>query len=371
MMATDKSRWRILLLSALIAFFLLITSLPLFADSSGTRPGLSPRTAVDYIHAVIQADRKVYSNDIVARLSKLGTIKATENWKQDNSLLLPAQFLLKSAKLCNERGIGMRYYLTSLWPINKKNSPKSENEKTGLQEIVRNPKEPFTWIVKEGNRWFYQAIYPDIATSQSCVTCHNNHPNSPRKNFKVGDVLGGILINLPLGRQEKHAKVGKHQFPPEIISDYVHAVLESDREVYSRYIVDRLKNQNILKPSANWWADKTLPLPAQFLLNASRFVEKRKIGVHFRLISLWPINPRNGPANEFENTALETVEIHPVRPYIGISKIGRKNYFKAVYPDFAVTQGCVNCHNAYPGSPRKNFKVGDVMGGIAVSLTMK
>ncbi len=370
-MATDKFRCSILLLNALIAFLLLITSFPVFAGSSGTRPGLSPRTATDYIHAVIQADRRVYSHDIVARLSKLGVIKATENWEQDNTLLLPAQFLLKSAELSNERGIGMRYYLTSLWPINKKNSPKSENEITGLQEISRNPKEPFTWIVKEGNRWFYQAIYPDIATSESCVTCHNNHPKSPKKSFRVGDVMGGILINLPLGKQEKHAELGKHQFPPEIISDYVHSILASDREIYSKYIVDRLKNQNIIQASENWWADKTLPLPAQFLLNASQLVEKRKLGIHFRLISLWPINPQNGPANEFEHTGLETVETHPIRPYIGISKIGKKTYFKAVYPDFAVTQGCVNCHNAYPGSPKKDFKLNDVMGGITVSLVMK
>jgi hypothetical protein len=368
-MATDNSRCGVLLLNALIALFLLISSTAAFADSFKTRPGLSPRTAADYIHAVIQANRTVYSHDIVARLSQLGVIKATENWEKDNSLLLPAQFLLKSAELSNERGIGMRYYLTSLWPINKKNSPKSKTEITGLKEIARNPSEPFTWIVKEGNRWFYQAVYPDIASSESCVTCHNNHPSSPKKDFKVGDVMGGILINLPLGKQEKHAEVGKHQFPPEIISDYVHSVLESDREVYSKYIVDRLKN--IIPPSENWWADKSLPLPAQFLLNASQLVEKRKLGVHFRLISLWPINPQNGPANEFEHTGLETVETHPIRPYIGVSKIGRKNYFKAVYPDFAVTQGCVNCHNAYPGSLKKDFKLNDVMGGIAVTLAMK
>ena len=182
--------------------------------------------------------------------------------------------------------------------------------------------------------------------------------------------MGGILINLPLGKQEKHAEVGKHQFRPEIISDYVHSILESDREIYSKYIVDRLASQNIIQASENWWADKTLPLPAQFLLNASRLVEKSQLGVHFRLISLWPINSQNGPANEFEHTALKVVEMHLVGPYIGISTMG-KDYFKAVYPDFAVTQGCVNCHNAYPGSPKKDFKLNDVMGGIVVSLVIK
>jgi uncharacterized protein DUF3365 len=356
----------------LILIILLTSTMnPLFAEPPNRPSGLSPRIAADYIHAVIDANRGIYAHDIVARLSKKGLLKSTENWEKENTLLLPAQFLLKSAEISNERGIGMRYYLTSLWPINKKNFPKSENEKIGLQEVTRNPKDPFSWIVQERRRWFYQTIYPDIATSESCVSCHNNHPDSPRKDFKVGDVMGGILINLPLGRQEKHPELGKHQFPPEIISDYIHSILESDREVYSKYIVDRLKNQNIIQPSKNWWKDDSLPLPAQFLLNASQVVEKRKPGVYFRLISLWPINPKNGPANEFEHTGLETVEVHPIRPYIGISKIGRKSYFQAVYPDFAVTPGCINCHNADPNSPKKDFKINDVMGGIVVTLDLK
>lgn len=357
-------------------FLILITLLtatlnPVFAESPNRPSGLSPRTAADYIHAVIDANRRIYAHDIVARLSKKGLLKSTENWEKENTLLLPAQFLLKSAEISNERGIGMRYYLTSLWPINKNNLPKSKSEKAGLQAVASNPKAPFSWIVQEGRRWFYQTVYPDIATSESCVSCHNNHPDSPRKDFKVGDVMGGILINLPLGRQEKHPELGKHQFPPEIIADYIHSILESDREVYSKYIVDRLKNQNIIQPSKDWWKDNSLPLPAQFLLNASQVVEQRKSGVYFRLISLWPINPKNGPANEFEHTGLETVAVHPIRPYIGISKIGRKSYFQAVYPDFAVTQGCINCHNADPKSSKKDFQLNDVMGGIVVTLDLQ
>jgi hypothetical protein len=30
-----------------------------------------------------------------------------------------------------------------------------------------------------------------------CVTCHDEHPNSPRRDHNVGDVMGGI-ITLPI-----------------------------------------------------------------------------------------------------------------------------------------------------------------------------
>jgi hypothetical protein len=51
--------------------------------------------------------------------------------------------------------------------------------------------------------------------------------------------------------------------------------------------------------------------------------------------------------------------------------VGRKKYFQAIYPDIAVTRGCVNCHNGHPASPKKNFELDDVMGGILVSFRIK
>ncbi len=368
-MFSYKSLYKSIVAFSLILFLLSIPHIVLSSPQKDPT-GLTPRKSSDYIHAVIEADRRVYSDLVVDRLSKNTSLGSTENWEAEDALLLPAQFLLKSAEISNERGIGMRYFLKSLWPINQKNSPKSEIEKIGLKEVVKNPSEPFTWVVKLGGIWYYQAIYPDIATSESCVSCHNNHLNSPRRDFKVGEVMGGIIINLPLGKKGKKEDLEKYLFAPEVIADYVHSILDADRTVYSKYIVDRLQNKNIIRASENWWNDNNLPLPAQFLLNASQLVEKRKLGIDFRLISLWPINPGNGPANEFEHKGLETVEIHPIRPYIGRSKIGRKHFFQAIYPDFAVTQGCADCHNAHPVSPKTDFKLHDVMGGIAVTLEL-
>ena len=155
-----------------------------------------------------------------------------------------------------------------------------------------------------------------------------------------------------------------------MVSDYVHAILESDRRVYSQYIVDRLQSNNIVWATEQWQKEDGLLLPAQFLLNASQLVAKRKFGVDFRLISQWPINPRNSPANEFERKGLEIVDIHPVRPYTGQFKKGKKQYYQSVYPDFAVTKGCIACHNTHPESPKKDFRLKDVMGGIVVTLDL-
>jgi len=346
--------------------FLLIPS-----PAQSLEHGIPARLATDFIHSVIEAGRTTYSKKVVEHLARQNALAASENWEQEDTLLLPAQFLSMSSKISNSRGIGMKYRLMSLWPLNKHNSPRSQNEKLGLEEVAKNPDKPFTWIVPREGRWYFEAIYPDIAVSETCVTCHNNHPNSPKTNFKKGDVMGGIIIDLPLGRRTEKNVDEKFLLAPEVVADYVHSVLDSDRTVYARHIVNRLEDRGILQSKEKWENSKALMLPAQFLLNSAEAIKPKKLGLHFRLISLYPINPLNRPANEFEQNGLESVEVHPIRPYVKHTKVGRKEYFQAIYPDIAVTRGCVDCHNGHPGSPKKDFALDDVMGGILVSFRIE
>jgi len=183
--------------------------------------------------------------------------------------------------------------------------------------------------------------------------------------------MGGIIIDLPLGRRTEKNVDEKFLLAPEVVADYVHSVLDSDRTVYARHIVNRLEERGILQSKEKWENAKAIMLPAQFLLNSAEAIKSKKLGLYFRLISLYPINPLNRPANEFEQNGLESVEVHPIRPYVKHTKVGRKEYFQAIYPDIAVTRGCVNCHNGHPGSPKKDFVLDDVMGGILVSFRVE
>ena len=358
---------------SILVFCAYLISIPRItvAEPNRDRTKIPVRQVADYIHAVIEAGRRTYSEKIVDHLSKKTSLHASGNWQQEDNLLLPAQFLLLSSQLSNNRGIGMRYRLMGLWPINPENGPKSETERVGLQTVIKNPSEPFTWVVHSEGKWYYQAIYPDFAVSESCVSCHNNHPKSPKNNFKNNDVMGGIIIDIPLVRKGRDGDNPKLALPPEIVSDYIHSVLESDRTIYSQLIVDRLKKKKALHATEYWQKEDGLMLPAQFLLNSAKLVSKINMDLSFRLISLWPINQKNGPANEFERIGLETLEVHPIRPYIGYNKVGRKLYFEALYPDLAVAESCISCHNSHPDSPKKDFVMDDLMGGVVITLPIK
>ena len=63
--------------------------------------------------------------------------------------------------------------------------------------------------------------------------------------------------------------------PVEMVADYVHAVIEADREVYTRHVVERLQLKGVIVASENWEEKNTLPLPAQFLIESGRVMAKK------------------------------------------------------------------------------------------------
>jgi hypothetical protein len=158
--------------------------------------------------------------------------------------------------------------------------------------------------------------------------------------------------------------------PPETVADYLHAVVEADRTFYTIQVVERLQKRGKMVASEDWRVSHTLPLPAQFLMESSELAVKTGTKVRYRLIGLWPINPQNGPATEFERKGLEDVRMNPERRYSGMITSGGERYFQAVYADRAVTQACIGCHNVHPKSPKRDFKLNDVMGGVMITIPL-
>jgi hypothetical protein len=156
--------------------------------------------------------------------------------------------------------------------------------------------------------------------------------------------------------------------PIETVADYIHAVLASDRTFYTVHVVERMQRRGVIEASENWRSASALPLPAQFFQESSNLAALTGVKVRYRLISLHPINKQSAPGSEFERTALEAVMAHPEQPYKGQVREGGARYFQAVYADHAVSPVCVSCHNADPRSPKHDYKLHDVMGGVLISI---
>ncbi len=157
-----------------------------------------PEKAASYIHALIEANRKNYTENVVDKLRKAGLAVAIEHWRDEKGVPLPAQFLLESGRLVAQKDLKFTFRLASMTPIYVWNGATTDFERKGLDAVTKDPSKPFGGFVRLDGGRYYQTVYPDLAVAQSCVTCHNEHPNSPRRDYKVGDVMGGIIITIPI-----------------------------------------------------------------------------------------------------------------------------------------------------------------------------
>ena len=169
------------------------------SGGSNDSRGIPPERMADALYAVMAADRNVYSNEVVYRLQDVEeVIKASEHWDSQKALPLPAQMFRMSAGLVARQTDAFSYALLSKWPINPDSVPKTEVEIAGFDSVAENPSKPFYGREKIDDVEYFTAVYADVAVSPSCVTCHNAHEDSPRTDFKQGDVMGGVVIRIPL-----------------------------------------------------------------------------------------------------------------------------------------------------------------------------
>jgi Protein of unknown function (DUF3365) len=160
---------------------------------------VSYKDMADGLHAVMAADRTVYTRMVVNRLqNEEKVIKATEHFKDDKSLPLPAQMFRFGAEAVAEKKMPFSYSLLSLWPVNKQNLPKTAVEKKGLEAVAKDPTKPFYGEETLGKAKYFTAVYADRAVAPACVTCHNDHKDSPKTDFKIGQTMGGVVIRIPM-----------------------------------------------------------------------------------------------------------------------------------------------------------------------------
>ncbi len=161
--------------------------------------GIPMQKVADMLFAVMEADRAVYTSRVVNRLqNEEKVIKADEHFMDNKALPLPAQMFRFGSERVGEKTKDFSYSLLSLWPINKQNNPRTPAEKEGLEAVAKDKSKPFYKEEALGGKKYLTAVYADVAVSPACVGCHNGHLETPRKDFKLGDTMGGVVIRLPI-----------------------------------------------------------------------------------------------------------------------------------------------------------------------------
>jgi hypothetical protein len=177
---------------------------PAQKPSAPSKPKLAvsikPQHVADALRAVILSDREVYTQ-LLAEQPPAGSVKIAKSStlpSEAKGLPSPCEVLRLGSQTVASKGVEYSYVLRSLQPVNPRNAPETEVETKGLQFLATRPDLSYSSEELLGGRWYFTAVYPDVALNQSCVNCHNRHPARGDRDYKLGDVLGALVVRIAL-----------------------------------------------------------------------------------------------------------------------------------------------------------------------------
>ncbi|MGB0911387.1 MAG: c-type heme family protein [Nitrospirales bacterium] len=143
-------------------------------------------------------------------------------------------------------------------------------------------------------------------------------------------------------------------------AEFILATAKAARTVFVKDIVAKAKAGGV-KPNEDWAkADHSIMLPAQFVKAVGSKITDFELG----LVGTDPLYASNAPKTDAEKKALADLAAGKSKVVTfedGGSTVGMS-------ADFAIVQGCADCHNKHPKTAKKDWKKGDFMGAIVVRM---
>lgn len=171
----------------LAAIYLFVSAPPELPDRKGGGKLVPAETALALLDAESASIRSMYTREIVGEGGKHG-LAFREDWKREEVKAgpLPALLLRETSARLQLRVPELGLFLGSDYPLVKENLFTGQ-QAAYYQEVKKTMQPKFYFDAAQGRT---TAMFPDRASAKACVTCHNEHPNTPKKDWVLDEAMG-------------------------------------------------------------------------------------------------------------------------------------------------------------------------------------
>ncbi|MCZ4306923.1 methyl-accepting chemotaxis protein [Zoogloeaceae bacterium G21618-S1] len=183
-------------ISGLVVMAAVMLLLNQMRSDTATAAGINTASAVaDQIISL----RAFYTKEIVPRARTAGAKLNYDFMDHDNVLPLPATLVktLGESIARDHEGMQVRLYSRFPFPHRAKTERYDDFEQAALNALDKNPKMPFSRVETINGRLSLRYAVGDLM-AEGCVGCHNSHPETPKNDWKVGDLRGVIGVTVPI-----------------------------------------------------------------------------------------------------------------------------------------------------------------------------
>ena len=144
--------------------------------------------------------RTLYTSEVVQAVSQRGILVTHDYEQHEGAIPLPATLSMKLGERIGSHGSGAKSRLYSPYPFPWRKAEgglRDEFARRAWAQLSAAPDEPiYDFEEVDGLLSLRYAIADRMRPS--CVGCHNTHPESPKTDWKSGDVRGVLEVILPL-----------------------------------------------------------------------------------------------------------------------------------------------------------------------------
>ena len=150
----------------------------------------------------IQHAIDLYSDTAVEHAKTVAGITVTHDYlTRKGGIPLPSTYAIElgdSISEHNHNEMSVRLYSNYPFPWRRaRGGPRDDYERQALAFLRQNPNQDFVRFEKQNGHTTLR--YGEASLMKAtCVACHNTHPDSPKKDWEVGDVVGVWEITQPL-----------------------------------------------------------------------------------------------------------------------------------------------------------------------------
>jgi adenylate cyclase len=154
------------------------------------------------LNSVVSSVRGYYGNNVVGRvLASPGATQVVHNYESiPGAIPIPATLSLELGRVISEQQQNISYRFVSDFPFKNRAPHALDNfEIRALADLRNNADQQLSEVSASALHDRVRLVAP-VIMGAACVACHNSHPESPKRDWKVGDVRGiqEIAISQPI-----------------------------------------------------------------------------------------------------------------------------------------------------------------------------
>lgn len=255
----------------LTAVYLFVTAPAPLATTRSTQ-SIPIENALALLNEENSIMRALYSQRIVGD-GKQRKIPFSEDFEDDSIHAgpLPANLLRLTGRYLESQPLPLSLFLGSDAPINKSN--KFTDEQKVVFDIVKKTGQPQFQYLPDIARFAY--ITPDFAQTRACVSCHNKHRESPKTDWHLNDVMGGVTWLYP-----------RDAISVQELMEMITTLREGFKAAYDQFLHEMTSLENPPVVGKKWPAQcqcRCIPNRETFLSEFTRLANQKSFGAMLSL----------------------------------------------------------------------------------------